>query len=122
MKTITTSLPLLLAGLSSLCCSTLFVSCSKKEDPTPEPVSQPVVKRPAPAPVVDANPVNPFRTPEDDLNLPTDAQTAEGADSSIGTGSQPVSSPDNSPSIAITPPTAPKAPATPKKEDQLDPE
>lgn len=127
MKKFTTTL--LLVGFASA-----FVSCAKKDDPAPEPVKQPVrQKKAAPAPVVIGNPTNPFRTPEDDFNLPTAAQTAEGRDSSIGTGSQPVSNPDNAPSVAVTPPSAPSvpvAPATPKtqapkkplkKEDQLDP-
>jgi len=127
MKKLTTTL--LLVGFASV-----FVSCAQKDDPAPEPVKQPVRQKSAPAPVVIGNPTNPFRTPEDDLKLPTAAQTAEGKESSIGTGGQPVSIPDNAPSIAVTPPSAPSVPVAPttpktpapkpplKKEAQLDPQ
>lgn len=125
MKNFTTTL--LLIGFTSV-----FVSCAKQEDPAPEPVKQPVRQKAAPAPVVIGNPTKPFRTPEDDLSLPTAAQTAEGKDSSIGTGGQPVSNLNNAPSIAVTPPSAPSIPLAPvvpttpkkplKKEAQLDPQ
>ncbi|MCP5537325.1 MAG: hypothetical protein H7A51_13975 [Akkermansiaceae bacterium] len=113
---------LLLTGLVAA-----FSSCAKKEDPAPEPVKQPVVQQqaPPPAPVVETNPTNPFRTPADDMKLPTADQIAEGKDSSIGTGSQPVNNPDTAPSVAVTPPSAPATPDAPekqpKKEDQLAP-
>jgi hypothetical protein len=118
---------LLLAGLVSL-----LASCGNKEEETAaEPVQQPVTRR-APvtsdAPVTAANPLDLFHTPKDDLNLPDDAQLAEGKASSIGTGAQFVSHPDSRPSVAITPPGAPAPASTPKTptktptkpEDELD--
>ena len=127
MKKFTTTL--LLVGFAPV-----FVSCALVDDPAPKPVKHPVRQKAVPAPVVVGNPTNPFRTPEDDLSLPTAAQTAEGKDSSIGTGGQPVSNPNNAPSIAVSPPSAPSAPVAPttpktptpkkplKKEAQLDPQ
>lgn len=109
IKKLTTAL--LAAGLSAT-----LISCSNKDKDKldEEPVKQPVVKRTAPAPKPPADPTAMFRTPKDDT-LPTDAQLAEGADSSIGTGSQPISHPSSTPSTAVKPPKPPE------KEDQLDP-
>ncbi len=128
MKIITRSFQLLLlVGISST-----VISCAQKDDPTPEPVKEPVRQKAAPAPVVSTPTENPFRDPSGNMSLPTDAQLNEGRDSSIGTGSQPpLSNPDNAPSVAVTPPSTSSAPtisvpATPKKplkkEDQLDPQ
>ncbi|MBT8045074.1 MAG: hypothetical protein KJO79_08995 [Verrucomicrobiae bacterium] len=127
MKTINISL--LFVGLAIA-----FTSCGQKEDPASKPVKKPVVeKKTVRASTVDAavdgNPTNPFRTPADDTNLPTAEQIADGRESSIGTGSKPVSNP-SAPSVAVSPPPAPVAPTTPdkpepkptKKEDQLDPQ
>lgn len=131
MNTITHTF--LLTGLASFAC--LISSCGgKKDDVTPEPVEAPVVAKKAPrAPVSTANPLDAFATPDGDLKLPTEAQTAEGKHSSIGTvrGGNSPSVPDTSPSVAISPPTAvpPEAPVTTpapekpaKPEDELDPQ
>lgn len=134
MNTITHTF--LLTGLASFVC--LIASCGgKKDDTTPEPIETPVVAKKAPAPrAPTTNPLLAFATPDDDLKLPTEAQTAEGKYSSIGTAngtnlqsSHPDIS-DNSPSIAISPPAAPVTVPTPDKpgniatepEDELDPQ
>ncbi len=134
MNTITHTL--LLTGLAGFAC--LISSCGgKKDDDATEPIEAPVVAKKAPAaPVSTHNPLAAFATPDGDLKLPTEAQTAEGKHSSIGTtsGNKP-GVPDSSPSIAISPPSAtpPAAPVTAavpdkpgkiaaKPEDELDPQ
>lgn len=127
---------LLLTGLASF--AMLISSCgSKSDDTSPEPVDAPVVAQKAPtAPVSTTNPLHAFATPDGDLKLPTEAQTAEGKDSPIGTGRNTglggnnPDIPDSSPSITISPPAASVTAAesekpdkiTTKPEDELDPQ
>lgn len=97
--------------------SLLFSSCGNKdkdkadEEPVKQPVEATAPQITSPAPdALDA-----FRTPNDD-RLPTDAQLAEGAVSSVGTvGTESPGQSDTAPSTAIKPP-APKS-----DEDQLAP-
>ncbi|BDS07191.1 hypothetical protein NT6N_22310 [Oceaniferula spumae] len=112
MKKLTTSL--MLTGIAGF--SALLSSCADKpkEEEAAKPVEQPKVVAkpvaPAPAPVEEVNPTAAFRTPSDDTNLPTAEQLADGAESSIGTGSQKVTVPNTQPSTAIKPPSAAVAP------------
>lgn len=111
------TLPALLAGTA-----VALASCAKKEEPKPEPVKQPTVRKkapPAPKPV--AKTTNPFRTPSDDMNLPTAEQIADGKENSIGTATQPLADP-TAPTVAVSPPTTPTPkPGPPKTQDRLDP-
>ncbi len=110
------TLPVLLAGAA-----VALASCAKKEDPKPEPVKQPTVQKTPPAPQLIAKPTNPFRTPSDDMNLPTAEQIADGKENSIGTATQPLKDP-TAPTVAVSPPTTPAPkPKPPKTEDRLDP-
>lgn len=113
---------LVTALLAAASCSSL-VSCGfvkglfkgKDEPVVEEPVSQPVVKAPPAAPQPAADPTDMFLTPKDD-HLPTNAQLAQGADSSIGTGTQPDNNAPSGPSTTAKPPK-PETPGI----DQLDP-
>lgn len=137
MQKITTILALTAVVTASCLCS-----CANKEQddpkpaeqPTRQPVSQATSHTPPPA---DYNATQAFRTPDDDIKLPTDSQIAEGRDSSIGTRPTPGIQPDHAPSVSVTPPTPPATSPTPaeqpkqapaeapkpgNKEDQLDPQ
>ena len=72
----------------------------------------------APAPIkkATADSTSPFLTPAQDKNLPSTEQLADGAASSIGTGSTGTIAPTTQPSTAIKPPTIAPAP-----EDDLAP-
>ncbi|MGB2402280.1 MAG: hypothetical protein ACPIA7_02595 [Akkermansiaceae bacterium] len=91
----------------------LSASCAKQVSEAPEPVKETPKKakitakpRASQASVVEAT--NLFRTPTDDLALPTDEQIAEGEQAA---GIQPPAQPDPStPSISIKPPA--NSPAT----------
>ena len=62
----------------------------------------------APAPVQNSNSTAAFLTPQQDNELPTKEQLADGAHSSIGTGGSNMITPNTQPSTAIKPPTAPE--------------
>lgn len=88
-------------------------SCAKQVSEAPEPVKETPKKakiitkpRTSQASVVEAT--NLFRTPTDDLALPTDAQIAEGGQAAGGI-QQPAQPDPSAPSISIKPPAAPPA-------------
>jgi len=132
----------LLTGLAIITPSCGFINyVTAPYIPIPEsieaPIEAPVVAQKAPAaPVSTSNPLHAFATPDGDLKLPTEAQTAEGKDSSIGTGGgtgqggNNPAIPDSSPSISISPPAAPVTVPVSEKpgeiaakpEDELDPQ
>lgn len=93
-------------GIMASCAS----SPPEEKKPT-EPVKEPVVEQTEP--ILPSNPTDGWRTPQDDTSLPTDAQLADGAESSLGKAGS--SDPGNNrPSTSIKPPPA-------EPEDQLAP-
>jgi|GEM_PF-5437717 len=95
----------LLSGLLSSCAIP-----TEEEEPT-EPVKAPVVENPLPQP--SANPADDWRILADDTKLPTEAQLADGAESSLGSAN-PAGEADNRPSTSVKPPPS-------EPEDQLAP-
>jgi PBP1b-binding outer membrane lipoprotein LpoB len=88
------------------CLAQFCTSCAKQESPAPEPVKEApkkIVKPKAKASTATvAAATNLFRTPSDDIALPTDAQIAEGEQpAAVKPPAQPNYS---SPSISIKPP------------------
>jgi hypothetical protein len=99
--------PILLTGLFTSC-----GSAPEKEAPTSKPIKQTEVKK-TPSSALDINPTSKFRMLKDDTALPTEAQLADGAETSLG--AQPQSTPtDTQPNAAIKPPPS-------EPEDQLNP-
>jgi len=86
------------------CLAQFCASCAKQESPAPEPIKEApkkTVKAKASTATVAAA-TSLFRTPSDDIALPTDAQIAEGEQPAAV---KPPAQPNNlSPSISIKPP------------------
>jgi hypothetical protein len=88
------------------CIAQFCVSCAKQESPAPEPIEEAPKKivKPKASTATVAAATNLFRTPSDDIALPTDAQIAEGEQPAAV---KPPAQPNNSsPSISIKPPVA----------------
>ena len=86
------------------CIAQFCASCAKQESPAPEPVKEAPKKiaKPKASTATVAAATNLFRTPSDDIALPTGAQIAEGEQPAAV---KPPAQPNNSsPSISIKPP------------------
>lgn len=91
----------------------LISSCATppEEEESTERVKAPVVEETLPQTA--ANPTDGWKMLSDDTKLPTDAQLADGAESSLG-AANPADATDNRPSTSVKPPPS-------EPEDQLAP-
>lgn len=100
-------------GLIHASCANQNSQVTEPVEEAPEKINDASVKKASPpsSPASDPSATKLFRTPEDDIILPTDAQIAEGTETSQV---QPSDAPDNAqPSISIKPPAGPASPGKP---------